>query len=691
MRSASAVIPVRDGGPLLGRVLEAVRDQGELELVVVDSGSTDGSLELARSVADVLVEIPHAEFGHGRTRNLAAERTSGELICFLTQDALPQPGWLAAHREAFELDPRVGASFGPHLPNPETTPMISRELLEFFAGFSPDGGPTLQRAGGLTFLSNVNACYSRECWAEIRFEDLPYSEDQAFGRAMLEAGWVKVFHPDAAVRHAHEYGPLDFVKRYFDEYRGLNETSGHVEPLRPSAALRGVGDDARWMRDRGVPAREIVRWLGRSALHHGGRRVGSALGSRAERLPSRAQRALSLEGRGAAAAPAATEEVPGGTITEGRPNPYEGVLRLAREGIAPLDDPVPGMADRPLHVATVIPPFGPGSGGHGTIFKLLAQLERRGHTCSTWVHDPRGLQSGGAPSVRREIVEGFEALAAPVHLGFDNWSGADVVLATGWDTVYPSVLLPGCRARAYLIQDHEPDFLPVSAEAAWCAGTYGLGLYGISAGRWLHDLVESRYGQRGTWFRLGVDHSTYRPRPVGRRRDTVVFYAREVTARRAVPLGALALEELKRRRPGVRVVLFGETHPYPLSFEHEHLGVVGSAVLARHYAAATAGLCLSLTNWSLVPQEMLACGLPCVDLAGGSTETEVGKSGAMSFAEPDPSALAGALEALLDDEELWARRSRAGIEFARSASWEKAASQVEEGLREALRERERKS
>ncbi len=154
-----------------------------------------------------------------------------------------------------------------------------------------------------------------------------------------------------------------------------------------------------------------------------------------------------------------------------------------------------------------------------------------------------------------------------------------------------------------------------------------------------------------------------------------------------MPLGALALEELKRRRPDVRVVLFGETHPYPLSFEHEHLGVVGPGILARHYSAATAGLCLSLTNWSLVPQEMLACGLPCVDLAGGSTETEVGESGAMSFAEPDPAALATALEALLDDEQLWTRRSRAGIEFAQSASWELAANQVEHGLREALRER----
>ncbi len=232
------MIPVKDGEPLLERVLAAVRAEGDVELVVIDSGSRDRSREIARSAGANVIEIAPEEFGHGRTRNLGAERSSGDLICFLTQDAVPEPGWLAAYREAFELDERVGAAFGPHLPREETSPMIARELTEFFGGFSPNGGPVLHRRGDLTFLSNVNACYARACWEEIRFPDIEYSEDQAFGRAMLEAGWVKVFHPRAAVRHAHDYGPVEFLKRYFDEYRGLREASGHVEPLAPRAAAR---------------------------------------------------------------------------------------------------------------------------------------------------------------------------------------------------------------------------------------------------------------------------------------------------------------------------------------------------------------------------------------------------------------------------------------------------------------------
>ena len=52
---------------------------------------------------------------------------------------MPVAGWLDAYREAFEIAPDVGAAFGPHLPHPGTSPMIARELEEFFAGSRPPG------------------------------------------------------------------------------------------------------------------------------------------------------------------------------------------------------------------------------------------------------------------------------------------------------------------------------------------------------------------------------------------------------------------------------------------------------------------------------------------------------------------------------------------------------------------------
>jgi glycosyltransferase involved in cell wall biosynthesis len=110
--------------------------------------------------------------------------------------------------------------------------------------------------------------------------------------------------------------------------------------------------------------------------------------------------------------------------------------------------------------------------------------------------------------------------------------------------------------------------------------------------------------------------------------------------------------------------------------------------LAWLYSEATVGLCLSLTNFSLMPKEMLACGLPCVELAGVSGESIFGTDGPIELTTLNPSAIADALERLLDDPELWKRRSREGIEFVASHTWERAADEVEAGLRHALAMRE---
>lgn len=703
MRSVSAVVPVKGGERYLEELLEALSREGVGEILVIDSGSHDRSREIARTAGAELLEIEPASFGHGRTRNLGAERVSGELICFLTQDATPVPGWLAAYREAFELDEHVGAAFGPHLPRADTSPFIARELLEFFAGFAPDGRPAIQRGGQESFLSNVNACYERSCWEEIRFREVPYSEDQAFGRDMLEAGWSKVYHPGAAVLHAHDYGPLEFMRRYFDEYRGLRQTTGHVEPFELTASVRGVmrsvAEDRRWMRAHGVGGVEQARWVGRSAVHHGGRRVFSALGSRAESLPAALRGGLSLESRddgssagadpttGAQSSPLPpAEHVPRKLPGEA----YDSIAKVWREGPAPLLAPVPGMSERErLRLAMVIPTFTRGSGGHNTLFQIFSRLERRGHVCSTWLVDPYNYAGAVWPAVlREEIREYFAPFEGPVYKGFDRWQGADVAIATGWQTVHEMLELDQCRARAYVVNDHEPEFFPSSAEHALSAETYAFGMHCIAASPWLRDLLVDRYGASAQAFELGVDHDVYRPRPVERRRDTVIYYARHSTPRRAVPIGLMALAELKRRRPETRIVLFGTGEVLDASFEYEHVSVLNPTQLSWLYSEATVGLCLSLTNFSLMPKEMLACGLPCVELAGISAESIFGKDGPLELAPLDSNRIADALERLLADREAWEQRSRAGLEFVIDHTWDRATDEVEAGLRRALRDRE---
>ena len=108
--------------------------------------------------------------------------------------------------------------------------------------------------------------------------------------------------------------------------------------------------------------------------------------------------------------------------------------------------------------------------------------------------------------------------------------------------------------------------------------------------------------------------------------------------------------------------------------------------LARAYSEATVGLVLSLTNPSLIPQEMLACGLPCVDVASESMLATYGADGPATLAAPEPIALCEAIEALLDDPARRARQGADGLRWAAARTWPAAAGQVQEGLRAAVRE-----
>ena len=180
----------------------------------------------------------------------------------------------------------------------------------------------------------------------------------------------------------------------------------------------------------------------------------------------------------------------------------------------------------------------------------------------------RGVARGAAPR-HQGVLRSFHG---PVYKDFDEWQGADVAIATGWQTVHATLHLDQCRARAYMVNDHEPEFFATSTEHALAEDTYRHDLHCIAASPWLRDLLIERYGASADAFQLGVEHDIYQPRPVERRNDTVVYYARHSTARRAVPIGLLALAELHRRRPDLRIVLFGSPDIMHAAFPYESMG-----------------------------------------------------------------------------------------------------------------------
>lgn len=239
---ASVVIPVKNGGVLLGDVLRAVQTQKTpwpYEILVIDSGSQDGSQALVRQLGIRLYKIPPSNFGHGKTRNLGAELTSGEFIVYLTHDALPaNEHWLTHLIAAAELSPDTAGAFGQHLAYPQHGPVLARELREHFAGFGTtannvcmDDTERYQADQSfrqfLHFFSNNNSCLRRSVWQRIPLPDVEFAEDQLWAKAVIEAGYSKAYAPDARVYHSHKFGLLESYRRAYDESSALKRLFGY--------------------------------------------------------------------------------------------------------------------------------------------------------------------------------------------------------------------------------------------------------------------------------------------------------------------------------------------------------------------------------------------------------------------------------------------------------------------------------
>jgi len=139
---ASVIIPTKNPGPHFQKVLTAVLSQStafDYEVLVIDSGSTDGTLEYVKDHVDPRVRLHRIEpaaFGHGRTRNLGVSMTSGQYAVLITHDAMPVNGhWLASMVATADSDPQIAGVFGRHIAYPDADPFTARELEMHFAGF----------------------------------------------------------------------------------------------------------------------------------------------------------------------------------------------------------------------------------------------------------------------------------------------------------------------------------------------------------------------------------------------------------------------------------------------------------------------------------------------------------------------------------------------------------------------------
>lgn len=239
----SIVIPTKNAGEQFDKVLCMIFSQKvkySYEVICVDSGSKDQTLDIISKYPVRLFQIEPQEFGHGKTRNFGASKGTGTYIVFITQDALPaNEFWLQNFIDAMQMEEGIAGGFGAHLPYPDCNMIDKRNIVMHFKGFGEkntiyciEDKDRYEKEEGyrhlLTFFSDNNSCVRRDVWEKYPYEDVEFAEDQLWARKIIELGYKKVFCPDALVYHSHNYDLSSYFGRDFDEHKGLYQIHKYI-------------------------------------------------------------------------------------------------------------------------------------------------------------------------------------------------------------------------------------------------------------------------------------------------------------------------------------------------------------------------------------------------------------------------------------------------------------------------------
>jgi rhamnosyltransferase len=213
--TVGVVIRTLNEGELIGRCFETLARQSgplALDVVVVDSGSTDSTVEIARSHGARVVELPPGEFDYSKALNLGIENVAGELVLSLSAHAIPSDdGWLEAMTAPF-ADADVAGVYSRQIPWPDAPWQEVERLRRQFgkARMVYDR----ENVGDVVF-SNASSAIRRSVWLEEPFT-LPAVEDLEWARRVITAGWRIVYSPEATVYHSHHEDVRAQARRLID-------------------------------------------------------------------------------------------------------------------------------------------------------------------------------------------------------------------------------------------------------------------------------------------------------------------------------------------------------------------------------------------------------------------------------------------------------------------------------------------
>lgn len=302
----SIILLTKNARPTIVEVLEAVLRQAPpptFELILIDSGSTDGTWEIAGSYPIRTHRILPQEFNHGETRNLGARLASpaSTYLVYLTQDATPLEGWLDNLLRPLQADERVAGAFSRHVPRPTCAPSMARLMTtEWEQAGTPERVVKIltnlheyeRQQAYFAYFSNTSSAIRRTVWQAHPFRPVEFAEDADWADRVLRAGYALVYEPASRVLHSHDYSLWQQFAQNVDHARAMQHI--HHPPeyavVHPSRFLRRLSEqtlkDWRYISSMEISTARKARWVLHAPLWQLATEAGIFVGAHAEHLPA---------------------------------------------------------------------------------------------------------------------------------------------------------------------------------------------------------------------------------------------------------------------------------------------------------------------------------------------------------------------------------------------------------------------
>lgn len=213
MSGCSIVLPVKNGGVLLEKVLASLRNQEGVQIdsiVGVDSGSEDDSVFILQRYGARVIQIPPAEFQHGATRNLGAEGVTSDVIVFQNQDAIPKDRFcLKTMMDELAGDERCAGVCATIMPRSDCDPLMARDVLSssgLMNGWRIKGERDARILVNPRHFHTISCAIRMDVFRKIPFQDVAFGEDYLWNHDVQKAGW-KTRLSSAVVEHSHPLFP----------------------------------------------------------------------------------------------------------------------------------------------------------------------------------------------------------------------------------------------------------------------------------------------------------------------------------------------------------------------------------------------------------------------------------------------------------------------------------------------------